>query len=54
VTRIAALLCVVPGGTEAGGRLDLASKDQQILQVVNRFTFGARPGLSKRFAARSG
>jgi len=40
-----ALLCFVPGGTKAGGRFDLRlSKDQQILQVVNRLTFGPRPG----------
>jgi uncharacterized protein (DUF1800 family) len=41
----AALLCAVPGGTKAGGRFDTKlSKDQQILQVINRLTFGSRPG----------
>jgi uncharacterized protein (DUF1800 family) len=41
----AALLCAVPGGTKAGGRFDTKlSKDQQILQAVNRLTFGSRPG----------
>jgi hypothetical protein len=39
------LLCSVPGGTRAGGRFDSKlSKDQQILQVLNRLTFGPRPG----------
>ncbi|MBZ5675421.1 MAG: DUF1800 domain-containing protein [Acidobacteriia bacterium] len=41
----AALLTFVPGGTKAGGRFDTKlSKDQQILQAVNRLTFGPRPG----------
>ncbi len=40
-----ALLCTVPTGTKAGGRFDSKlSKDQQISQVLNRLTFGARPG----------
>ena len=35
----------MPGGTKAGGRFDTKlSKDQQILQAVNRLTFGPRPG----------
>jgi uncharacterized protein (DUF1800 family) len=42
---VAGLLCSLPGGTKAGGRFDTKlSKDQQILQVVNRLTFGPRPG----------
>jgi len=41
----AALLCVLPGGTKAGGRFDAKlTKDQQILQAVNRLTFGPRAG----------
>ena len=41
----AALLCAVPGETKAGGRFDSKlSKDQQIVQVLNRLSFGARPG----------
>ena len=33
----AALLCSVPEGTKAGGRFDSKlSKDQQILQILNR------------------
>jgi uncharacterized protein (DUF1800 family) len=41
----AALLCVLPGGTKAGGRFDSKlSQDQQILQAANRLTFGPRPG----------
>src|SRR5689334_13167859 len=40
-----ALLIFLPGGTQAGGRFDTKlSKDQQILQAINRLTFGARPG----------
>jgi hypothetical protein len=40
-----ALLCFVPGGTKAGGPFDVKlSKDQQILQALNRLTFGPRPG----------
>jgi hypothetical protein len=39
------LLCSLPGGTRAGGRFDSKlSKDQQILQVLNRLTFGPRAG----------
>ena len=39
------LLIFAPGGTKAGGRFDTKlSKDQQILQAVNRLTFGPRPG----------
>ena len=41
----AALLCSVPEGTKAGGRFDSKlSKDQQILQILNRLTFGPRTG----------
>jgi uncharacterized protein (DUF1800 family) len=41
----AAVLCFAPGGTQAGGRFEAKlSKDQQILQVLNRLTFGPRPG----------
>ena len=41
----AALLWVVPQGTKAGGHFDSKlSKDQQIPQVLNRLTFGPRPG----------
>jgi uncharacterized protein (DUF1800 family) len=41
----AALLCVAPQGTKAGGHFDSKlSKDQQIPQVLNRLTFGPRPG----------
>ncbi len=41
----AALLMFLPGGSQAGGRFDTKlSKDQQILQAINRLTFGARPG----------
>ncbi|MCU1334838.1 MAG: hypothetical protein JWO19_419 [Bryobacterales bacterium] len=40
-----ALPGVVPGGTKAGGRFDSKlTKDQRILQVLNRLTFGPRPG----------
>jgi uncharacterized protein (DUF1800 family) len=42
---LAGLLCSLPGGTKAGGRFDTKlSKDQQELQVLNRLTFGPRPG----------
>ena len=42
---VAGLLCSLPGGTKAGGRFDTKlSKDQQVLQVLNRLTFGLRPG----------
>jgi uncharacterized protein (DUF1800 family) len=42
---VAAWLSGGPGGTQAGGRFDAKlSKDQQILQVLNRLTFGPRPG----------
>jgi uncharacterized protein (DUF1800 family) len=42
---VAALVCVLPGGTKAGGRFETKlTKDQQILQVLNRLTFGPRPG----------
>ena len=38
-------LCGVPGSARAGGPFDTKlSKDQQIAQVLNRLTFGARPG----------
>ena len=41
---VAALVCVLPGGTKAGGRFETKlTKDQQILQVLNRLTFGPRP-----------
>jgi len=41
----AGLFCATPGGTKAGGRFDSKlPKDQQILQVLNRLTFGPRPG----------
>ncbi len=41
----AALFCVLPGGTKAGGRFETKlNKDQQILQAVNRLTFGPRAG----------
>ena len=41
----AVLLWSHPGSTKAGGRFDTKlSKDQQILQVLNRLTFGPRPG----------
>jgi uncharacterized protein (DUF1800 family) len=44
-TFATALLCAVPTDTKAGGRFDSKlSKDQQILQVLNRLTFGPRPG----------
>jgi len=44
-TLAAVLLCSGPGGTQAGGRFDTKlSPDQQILQVLNRLTFGPRPG----------
>jgi uncharacterized protein (DUF1800 family) len=44
-TTVAGLLCSLPGDTKAGGRFDAKlSKDQQILQVLNRLTFGPRPG----------
>ena len=39
------VLFAVAGGIRAGGRFDTKlSKDQQILQVLNRLTFGPRPG----------
>jgi uncharacterized protein (DUF1800 family) len=42
---VAALLYVLPGGTKAGGRFETKlTKDQQILHVLNRLTFGPRPG----------
>jgi len=44
-TTAAALICVLPGGTKAGGRFDTKlTRDQQILQAVNRLTFGPRAG----------
>jgi uncharacterized protein (DUF1800 family) len=42
---VAGLLCWLPGGSKAGGRFDSKlSRDQQIVQVLNRLTFGPRPG----------
>src|SRR5579872_2911078 len=41
----AGMLFSLPAGTQAGGRFDTKlSKDQQIIQAVNRLTFGPRPG----------
>lgn len=41
----ATLFYGLTGGTKAGGRFDSKlSKDQQIVQVLNRLTFGPRPG----------
>jgi uncharacterized protein (DUF1800 family) len=41
----AAIFCAVPRGAKAGGRFETKlSTDQQIIQVVNRLTFGPRPG----------
>ena len=40
-----ALISGLPRNSKAGGRFDSKlSKDQQILQVLNRLTFGPRPG----------
>ena len=42
---LAALLCGLTGDTKAGGRFDSKlSPDRQIVQVLNRLTFGPRPG----------
>ena len=44
-----ALLCGLTGGSRAGGRFDSKlSKDQQILQVLNRLTFGRVRATSKK------
>ena len=39
------LLCGIPGNTRGGGRFDTPlAKDQKIVHILNRLTFGPRPG----------